>query len=551
MTYFARLPLAILLLTGSLQANSQQTFSAGSQLQQVRPALVIPPDSLSPLPIADRLNLTPAPGDPRTFLVRNLAVDGTSTIKAQELIERSGFNPGSHITFDELLKLGAKMEELLHSRGYFLARVNLPEQTVSNGIFTFIVSEGRYGSIAIKNKSSLSDFVHHRILSDIQSGDAVLSSALERQLLLLSDLPGVVVTSTLSPGVEAGTSDLHIELDDAVHFTGNVNFDNQGNAFTGYQRYGVTLTSNNPLGLGDSWAIQGMTTGAGLNYTKLSYLVPFGAAKLGVSYAGLAYQLHGLALKGTAGISSLTYVYPLIRSRSNNVSAVLSIDEKSFHDPKTLNGNKFSSVWSTGVHGDFRDLYLGGSVNSYLVNLSGGVLDLQTPSVLETDMLTSRRNGSFTKLLFSAKRVQGFNEMLSASGSFKGQWASKNLDSSEQFTLGGANAVRAYPEGAGSSDQGYVVSLETRLSLPPLSSLVTGRLQIIGFVDYGSSLISKLNWNNSVNRKSFAGVGVGIDWNPASDYLLKAYYSKSLNVSTTAPASGLIKRFSLEVVKQF
>ena len=66
-------------------------------------------------------------------------------------------------------------------------------------------------------------------------------------------------------------------------------------------------------------------------------------------------------------------------------------------------------------------------------------------------------------------------DRVSLYAAINGQFASKNLDISEKMGLGGANGVRAYPEGEAYGDQGYVLNLEARCLLPSLSERVPGQ----------------------------------------------------------------------------
>jgi hypothetical protein len=44
----------------------------------------------------------------------------------------------------------------------------------------------------------------------------------------------------------------------------------------------------------------------------------------------------------------------------------------------------------------------------------------------------------------------------------RGQWADTNLTSSEKFSLGGNDAVRAYPTGEAPGDRGWLATAELR-----------------------------------------------------------------------------------------
>jgi outer membrane protein assembly factor BamA len=74
---------------------------------------------------------------------------------------------------------------------------------------------------------------------------------------------------------------------------------------------------------------------------------------------------------------------------------------------------------------------------------------------------------------------------LSYTLSLNGQAANKNLNSSERFSLGGANGVRVYPRGEVSGDQGFLVSAELHWALPGYG------WQLATFFDAGRVIISK------------------------------------------------------------
>jgi hypothetical protein len=65
-----------------------------------------------------------------------------------------------------------------------------------------------------------------------------------------------------------------------------------------------------------------------------------------------------------------------------------------------------------------------------------------------------------------------------------GQTASKNLDSSEKFSLGGINGVRAYPQGEASGDEGYRGTVELRHNVMP-------NVQATVFYDWGKVTINR------------------------------------------------------------
>jgi len=83
------------------------------------------------------------------------------------------------------------------------------------------------------------------------------------------------------------------------------------------------------------------------------------------------------------------------------------------------------------------------------------------------------------------------------------QSASKNLDSSEKMSLGGAGGVRAYPTSEAIGDEGVLAQLELRYSAGSYAPYV--------FVDGGSiKTNAKPAPGATNNKRSLSGGGVGV-----------------------------------------
>jgi hemolysin activation/secretion protein len=399
----------------------------------------------------------------------------------------------------------------------------------------------------------LSGRVIDGLLQGIKKDDVVTTAALERSLKLLSDLPGVVVKSTLMAGEAPGTSSLVVDVTPGKLITGRVEYGNPGNEFTGKNQVSNTLNINNPLGLGDVLSVQALTTGKGLNSGRVSYQAQIGEARVGASLSALAYKFdfEKLELKGSASIASVYANYPLIRSVDKNLYAQVSFDSKRFDDLADLGGKKRIKAVMASLSGDYRDSLLGGGLTRYSLNVTGGNLELQTPSVSGLDNKASNGSGSYGKIGLSLSRLQRVTKDFTVSAAVRGQLATKNLDSSEKFALGGANAVRAFSESQVFGDQGLVVNLEGSLDLPQLEAHLPGRLQAVGFYDVGSVTLSKNPQPGANNSRTLSGVGLGLRWVADTDYSVKAAYAKATGDSSGLAASGNNGRFLLQVVKNY
>lgn len=549
------IPLALLVLSPALFA--QAPLGAGGQMQQIPPTPITP--TVQPT-IEIRSGSTPVDttvGAEKIF-VNRLELTGFTLYPEASLLARTGFVPGSNLSLADLQGMAARITSFYRQNGYFVAQAYLPAQDINNGVVTLAIIEGHYGQVTLNNQSRVSDDLAYRLLDGIQSGDTVATAPLEHRLLLLSDLPGVKVSSTLVPGATLGTSDLIVDLKPDRFISGSVDADNAGNRYTGANRIGATVNFNEPLGHGDVATLRALTSGTGLNYLRGAYQMQFGKATAGVAYSALRYELGqefaALQANGSAQVASIFGSYPLVRSRNTNLSASLELAGKRFQDKvdsTTSVADKRAQVLTASLYGNHRDDLGGGGLSAYSLAWSAGNIDLQTTANQALDAVTAQSQGHFNKLGFNFSRQQRINDALSLSAAINGQLASKNLDASEKMELGGMYGVRAYPEGEAYGDQGYVLTLEARWLLPKLSERLPGQVQLIGFVDAGSVTINKNPWVAVQNQRTLSGAGVGVNWFESGNFMVRAYYAFKLGseVATSAPdADG---RFWIQAVKYF
>ena len=548
------LPLALLAI--SHQVSAQQLPGAGSQIQQI-PQTPVPQRALPEIRIESGVAPVQAGAVESKILVNTLRVTGAKAYSETELLALTGFVPGSNLSLTDLRNMAAKITEYYSKQGYFAARAFLPAQQIKDNAVAITVSEGQYGQIILRNESRLSNSQANRLLDGLKTGDPITNDPLESRLLLLSDTPGVEVKSTLVPGTVPGTSDLLVNITPGRLISGSVDADNAGNRYTGEYRVGATVNLNNPLGLGDVASLRFVTSGAGLKYGRASYQVPFGRAAIGAAYSRLDYVLGRefapLGANGVATVASVYGNYTLIRSRNTNLYTGLNYDHKKFQDRVTL----FSSVTDrkinvlTGnLYGNHQDSLGGGGISTFSLGLSAGTLDIQTPAALAADAVSARTQGSYSKLAFTASRLQQVTNNLSVFAGISGQTASKNLDPSEKMSLGGMDGVRAYPQGESYGDQGYLVNLEARLLLPNAESL-PGRANLIGFVDAGGVTINKNPWAAGRNQRSLGAYGVGLTWSDPGNFLLRTYYARKLGNDAATSAPDRSGRFWIQAVKYF
>jgi len=533
---------------------AQQPPVGGEQLQQ------IPPQPERPRPAPDiKLEPQSVPATPTGEQVRirvdTLRVTEARAFPEAELLALTGFQPGSELTLADLRGMAGKITDFYRSRGYFVAQAYLPAQDIKEATVTIRVLEGRYGDIRLQNDAKLSDSLPGGILEGLNSGDTITSEPLETRLLLLSDIPGVSVGSTLVPGTAEGTSDLLVNVKPGRSVTGSVEADNAGNRYTGEYRVGGSVNFNNVTGHGDVLGFRGLTSGHGLKYGRGFYQTQVGRGTIGVAYTALEYHLGkefaDLNAHGTAQVLSLYGSYPLIRSRNTNLYALAGYDAKIFEDKVDSTSRvtkKRAHVGYIGLQGNQIDRLGGGGASTYGVIASYGDLDIRTPLDLAADQLTARSNGHFGKLAYNAARLQTVTDTVSIYASISGQFASKNLDISEKMGLGGMWGVRAYPQGEAYGDEGYLATVEARWLI---ARNAPGNVHLVGFLDTGRVTTNKNPWFAGDNRRRLSGGGIGATWTKYDDFSIRAYYAGKVGNAAATSAPDKNGRFWIQGIKYF
>jgi len=272
-----------------------------------------------------------APGG-EAILVKGFEIDGNAVIPTSELqIQIAGY-VGKSLTLSELYDVADVLTRYYRAKGYGLADVTLPAQTLHSGTVRLQVIEGRLGKISVQGNVRTHDAVVQKRIEGLHSGDVYTDSAAERAVLLLNDLPGVGARAVLSPGTEFGTSDLLFNMDE-THYTGDASVDDYGRSVIGRWRINADANINSFTGNGDQLGA-GITHSDGdrLNFGKLSYALPVGPS--GGTFTGSfnRAEYHGLFSSGVSSAAAaelpfsgatenagLNWQYPEIRSSERSL----------------------------------------------------------------------------------------------------------------------------------------------------------------------------------------------------------------------------------------
>jgi hemolysin activation/secretion protein len=526
---------------------------SGELLQQTTRRTLPNPSSDTGLTVKEPAAQPLPPSDP--FMVRHIEISGNTLVSSPELRSLVQPSEGKMLNLPLLQELADRITKRYQDHGYLLSRAYVPPQTLSDGSVRIAVLEARYSAVVVSNTSRVSDALLKSYVRELEPGAPVTESVLQRSLLLLSDLPGAVVNSTLAPGADPGTTDLRLSASPGSPDSGSFGLDNAGNRYTGRERLSAAVNVNDPLRRGDVLSLNAMTSGPDLSFGRVGYqtLLENGegttvGAGLSALYYHLGNGLSDLHAHGTAEVETLTALQPLIRSIAGNLFVQVAFNAKQLRDEtdaSDIHTDRHTDALTMTLAGDRRDSL---GISNMSLDISVGRLGFDNAAAEEANLGTARTAGSYAKYTLSLARLQGLSESNSLYVAVNGQGADKNLDSSEQFFLGGPNSVRAYDVGTIGGALGALASAELRHNFGVSTH---GTWQAILFADSGAVRIYKNVFDPGDNSAALSGAGIGLNWAGGNGWTAALTVAKPIGAVPTLVGAAASSRVWLELHKAF
>lgn len=463
-----------------------------------------------------------------TFFVKELRFTGK--VGLLPVVEQRRFAAAiqnKHVGMSDLQALTDEVTFTLQKQDHLLARAALPPQDVTAGIVIVAITEGRLARIDIERGKGarIREELLRAIGENHVQADKVSKESLEEALLLMNDLPGVTARGSIGPGMASNTSRLVVGVEQAPIVSASLAGDNHGSPSTGHAQSNTLVTLTDLTGLGDQTRFIGSLSEAQkFGQAEASFPLNASGFTAHISYAYLAYRnteeigrlarLEGFAHHVESGLD-----YPLIRSRRLNLRLSTELNLKALVDTSIAGRLQDKRVRSGNVTliGDLQDEGEQGALTKWSLGWIWGDLDLsRAPSAQAVDAASLQTQGNYQRLNAGLARLQPLAKNFSLSTHIYGQWANKNLDSSEDFALGGPYGVRGWPIGEGRGDMGLSGTIELRYTAPVPAPW--GKIQLSSFLDGGRVWVNK-NSNGvplltacGCNTYHLAGAGIGIRW---------------------------------------
>ncbi|HTY92802.1 MAG TPA: ShlB/FhaC/HecB family hemolysin secretion/activation protein [Steroidobacteraceae bacterium] len=467
-----------------------------------------------------RATVTQAAGE-QNFSILEYRVLGNSTLPVKA-IEQAVM---SHLGFDKSLKdveaARTDLEAAYHKAGFGTVFVDIPEQTVAEGIVRLRVTEGRLNSAEITGARYFSERQIKAAVPAAAAGTVPSLPALQAQLSQVnSQSPDRSVVPVLKAGPVPGTVDLSLRVQDKLPVHGSVEVNNQYTVDTTSLRLLGNLSYGNLFGRLDTFSAQYETAPA--HTDQVSVLAANYATHIGSGGEQLsAYVLHSnsniatlgsVAVLGRGTVYGARFVVPLVRDADQLDTFTLGADYKDYG--QVVNVSSSSSL-STPV--------------SY-TDLTAGFNESRTHGIAHWEWSVTAnlgpRGAPNRELQFQNKRFDASADYfyVRADGSLilngpahshltlqlDGQYAVEPLISNEQFSIGGAASVRGYLETEALGDRGGRASLQ--LQAPAWQPVHLLRLEPFVFFD-AARAITLDALQSDIPVVVLRSTGVGINFN--------------------------------------
>lgn len=450
------------------------------------------------------------------FVLKDVTIEGATVYGAEELAAIYQADVGKQVTLDRVWAIAAAVTQRYRNDGYFLSRAYVPAQEVGDGRILIRVVEGYIGEVEIADPEVAKSPIVQEIVAAITAERPTKLATLERQHLLLTDVPGLSsYQGTLVPhqGGREGAVKLLFSERKETKRNAFISFDNYGSQYLGPQElsggWKGELVPMQETSISGAVSVPTRELGA-INASHLIPLMPDVSLEMSGGYTKSApgYVLSPQEIKSNAVNASIGVNYQVIRQRRENLKLTAALDARNSHSTilgTELSKDKIRAVRLKAAY-DKTDNWQGYNVATAV--LSHGIDGLGASDANALNLSRAGAKPDFTKLELDLKRLQYINQDWGAQISLMGQKASGSLYSSEEFGYGGQAFGRAYDQSEVTGDEGIAAGLELRYqSLPAWNGIQT---MPYGFYDIGRA------WNRNAGQDrvidaSSAGAGVRIN----------------------------------------
>ena len=464
-------------------------------------------------------------------------------LEEQKALKPEGF------TIGQLQGVADAVTNYYRQKGLILAQAVVPVQTVSGGIVDIQIFIGKLGRILAEGNEMYRMEMLEKPFRGLV-GQPISKSKIEAALLTLTDYSGLSLFGVFQPGLQVGTADIVLKIQEEKRFDVAFRADVHGTQETGRNRLRAVIDWNNLLGFADRLTITGQQSYnpknnyfIGVDYERFLANGFKVGGYFNINDFDVGGEFASSKIRARSQNQGLFLEKSFIRSRQQNLSARFGFNRKKSQTVTNTNSTNRDrlSVFTLSADYDSVDTFslsndpndAGGGINFAFLEFSHGVnnlwnsmgspaeaLDLPVgfrPSRQEGPPDNRFAAGQFNKIFVTYTRLQTIRRNHSLLIRSEYQWTKDPLVALEQYSVGGPDNLRAFPVAQVLWDRAIFVSMEWIINAPGFADkpAFDNRTwgELLQFSVFYDHAVGRLNNPLSVEvngNKVLRGGGVGL-----------------------------------------
>jgi hemolysin activation/secretion protein len=464
-----------------------------------------------------------APADD-TFDVWEFRVLGNSTLPDREIEAAVYPFLGEHKTLATVEQARDALVDVYRKAGLGTVLVDIPEQTIDDGIVRLQVTEGRIEKVRIAGARYYSE---RKILAQLPSltpGSVPKLPQLQQQLTdLANEARDRQITPVLKPGSTPGTVEVDLAVQDRLPVHASVEIDNRYTADTSPLRLVASVSYENLFQRAETISFMAQTSPQNTSEVKLGVLSYAGHTPWkGVTWSGYAIRSDSnvaavgtLAVIGNGDIIGLRLNRDLGATEHGTSSFSFGTDYKHFGENIRLASSNLRTpisylMWTAQWSGAQRtESFDAQGTLSAQFGIRGLLNDEH-----QFEYKRANAHAGFSYLRGSAQAFWHLPKGWSVGGRLNAQYSEQPLINNEQFVFGGADTVRGYLEAEELADAGIAGGIELRA---PVWTHGLVHSNVFFFTDHGVG-ITQLALPGQPSRVYLDSLGGGLKFGLGSDF---------------------------------
>ena len=468
--------------------------------------------------------------------IREYRVEGARRLKSLEVEQAVYPFLGPGRSPEDVDQARAALEKIYRDKGFQTVSVLIPQQDPRRGVIRLEVVEGKVGRLRVNGARFFLPGNIKREVPSLAEGKVPDMHQVSKEMVGLNRLADRRVTPVLRQGVEPGTLDIDLNVEDKRPLHGSLELNNRYSSNTTALRLNGGLSYGNLFQLGHT---------AGLNFqlapeNTRDALVVSGYYLARVS-DGISLMLQGTkqnsdvstlggaAVGGRGEILGLRLLRDLPSTGSFYQNFSAGIDYKNFDETIVIGPDTIatpiqyyplSASYGATWLADNSFTEFNTSLNFHLRGLGSGGSDYSNKRY--------NADGSYVYIRSDLAHTRDLKGGSQVYGKIQGQLASQPLVNNEQFAGGGLGSARGYLEATALGDNGLFGSVELRspslIGKPSKAGTRVDEWRFHGFADAGVLGVCDA-LPGQQQRYSFASAGAG------ARFKFRSHYNGSLDVA--------------------